>query len=162
MHKWSGLLSGVKALRLCSHVRMSGQAFHCRHKSCLRGLSLRLGRNRTPALRDDWKAVWSCRWRTWSLFSSPVAGDKSPPASPVCHCQQDWRGSGSMEHYNSWMCNTWLQVWTYGRDVRGLYRPVVISFLTSEQSAVTWGVGVLNLLKVCAPAHSDMTDDSTR
>lgn len=96
MHKWSGLLSNVKASRLWSHVRMSGQVFHCCHKSCLRGLSLRLGRNRTPALGDGRRAVWSYRWRTWSLFSSPVVGDKCPPANPVCHCQQDWWGSESV------------------------------------------------------------------
>lgn len=114
-------------------------------------------RNKTPAMRDGWRPV----------FSSPAMGDKSPPASPVCHCQQDWRGSEITEcciwgtTRAAGMCNMWQNFrWKekYGRNIQGV----------GKQSAVMCGLGVLNLLKVCALVSSvwavvsDMTDDSTR
>lgn len=154
MTKWSGLLSNVKALRRCSH-ETSFQVFHCCQKSCLRGLSLLLGRNRTPALRGGLRAVWSFRWRTWSVFSSPVVGDKTSPASPVCHCQQYWWGTGKRGVQALWGKDVQLMTkleWKrskHGWNVGTVYIPLVISSLKSEQSVVTWGVDAPNLLKVC-------------
>lgn len=58
----------------------------------------------------------------------------------------------------------WMKRSKNGRNIPGVHIPVVISCLTKKPSAVTCGLGVLNLLKVCAFVHSvwavvsDMTD----
>lgn len=142
---------------LCDSAHMCkclARSFIASTKVVSRVCSLCLERNRTPSLRDGWRAVWSYRWRSWSLSSSPVVGDKSPPASPVYHCQQDWWGSESVASVQQGldvqhMTISWMKSIRYSRKISGIFISVVIGSLLNAHSVVTWCLHVLHLLKVC-------------
>lgn len=113
----TSFVKNVKALRLCSRVRMSGQVFYCCHKSFLRGLSLRLRRNRTPSLRDG------------ELFE--VTGGEPDLSSPhlwwvtnlhllalsvIVNKTDEDRGMWHLGHKKGWMCGenmAEIEVYTY-------------------------------------------------
>lgn len=149
MHKWSGLSPNVKALQLCSCVKMSGQVFRFCHKSCLRGLSLHLRRNRTPVLRDGRRAVWSYRWRKPDLFSHQLWWVTNlhllALSVTVDKTDEDWE-AWRLGHYRSWMCNTCLHLGWKEENMTNpseVYTHLRLS--TSEQSAVCFEVLVFSV-----------------
>lgn len=117
MHKWSPLWQALllwhsaEVATGCICVTVWPGLVLLSQKLSPRGQSLSQARNKTPSLKGDWRTVWSYRWRTWSPLSSPVVGEKSPPAGSVYHCQQDWWGWGMwcLEHREGCMCNISLR-----------------------------------------------------
>lgn len=75
------------ALRLRSHARMSGQVFYYCHKGSV--FTSGEKRDSLPE-RGPESCLKSQVEKLIALFlTSPVVGDKTPPASSVCHCLRD-------------------------------------------------------------------------
>lgn len=103
----TSFVKNVKALRLCSHVRMSGQVFYCCHKSFLRGLSLRLRRNRTPSLRDGAGELFEVTGGEPDLFSPHLWWMTTLhllALSVTVNKTDGDRGAWCLWHGKGWMC----------------------------------------------------------